>query len=112
MPERRFPVTPVGLAYLCDECKQGLAIPGQIPVGGYKTETILHVCQNCGHRYHFTKRYPSIDWRFPSLEEVSGEKAKTNQTSDDQSGKSDKIKLCERPAEKSQDDTSTGDSES
>ena len=75
MPERRFPVQPVGVAYLCDECKKGLAIvtPRAITVVGQ--DGIPHKCQNCGKEYLFNKKYPIVEWLFPKLDAVNEEKA-------------------------------------
>jgi len=67
MAEKMFPVVPTGLAYLCDNCNKGLAVATD------KTSPdglIRHTCANCGFNYFFKKRYPTIEWRFPSLDEV------------------------------------------
>jgi len=67
MAERRFPVQPVGVAYLCDKCGKGLAVATD------KTSPdglIRHTCNQCGFNYFFKTRYPTVEWRFPKLEEI------------------------------------------
>ena len=76
MAEKRFPVQPVGVAYLCDECGKGLAVAtGQTTKDGM----IRHTCAECGFNYFFPKRYPVIEWRFPAVnpqaQEAKDEKA-------------------------------------
>lgn len=67
MSQRRFPVQPVGVAYLCDECQKGLAVAtGQTNAEGLHR----HTCNNCNFNYFFPVKYPTVEWRFPKLEEV------------------------------------------
>jgi hypothetical protein len=67
MPKRRFPVQPVGVAFLCENCNQGLAVAtgSTDPAGLHR-----HQCNNCKFIYFFEVKYPTIEWRFPKIEDV------------------------------------------
>ena len=97
MPKRRFPVTPIGVAYLCDECKKGLAVfKLTTPDGKHR-----HVCSNCGFNFFLDTKYPTVEWRFPKLEdiqkelikreEVLNEETEESSASEESSGTADEL---------------------
>jgi len=60
MPEQKFEVKPVGVAYVCDACGEGEM--QQVGKLHYEAEKVLfpHTCNHCGHKQDFYEKYPLV----------------------------------------------------
>lgn len=62
MGEKTFEVVPVGVDYICDECKGGVMVFNKfiadVAVSG--DAPYEHICNFCSHKQLFTEKYPTI----------------------------------------------------
>jgi ssDNA-binding Zn-finger/Zn-ribbon topoisomerase 1 len=62
--EKHFNVTPIGVKYVCDNCKKGdmQYIDGKVEFSD--PPKFLHQCSNCGDTKYLEKKYPTVEYRF------------------------------------------------
>lgn len=65
MAENTYPVTPIGVEYICDVCQVGRMKYVKLVFSGHmenRQTTFQHKCSNeaCGHVQEFHIQYPTI----------------------------------------------------
>lgn len=61
--EKEFPITPIAVKYICDNCKEGEMIPTGENI--YLTEPMQfkHKCNKCGEEIILHEKYPVIRYK-------------------------------------------------
>lgn len=61
MGEKTFEVVPVGVDYICDECKQGTMVFTKFHADSLRgSAPFEHTCNQCGHKCDLVEKFPTV----------------------------------------------------
>lgn len=62
--EKTFEVLPVAIKYICDVCNEGEMVYLDGKIAFSNPPQFQHKCTYCEHLQCFTKKYPTIEYKF------------------------------------------------